>query len=99
MIGSTTGGKEISIRGKVDASGTTWYQVYVQGDVLGYIRADMVEKKGDGDIPTVSASTGADEGQASSEERAGAGAGDDGQTIRNDQAGVDESASRSVHFQ
>lgn len=70
VIGSTTGGKEISIRGKVDASGTTWYQVYVQGDVLGYIRADMVEKKGDGDIPTVSASTGADEGQASSEEGA-----------------------------
>lgn len=55
VIGSTTGGKEISIRGKVDVSGTTWYQVYVQGDTLGYVRADMVEKKGDEEIPTVSA--------------------------------------------
>lgn len=53
VIGSTTVGKEISIRGKVDVSGVTWYQVYVDGNTLGYIRADMIEKKGDGDIPTV----------------------------------------------
>lgn len=53
VIGSSTVGKEISIRGKVDASGITWYQVYVDGNTLGYVRADMIEKKGDGDIPTV----------------------------------------------
>ncbi len=27
VIGSSTSGKEISIRGQVDASGITWYQV------------------------------------------------------------------------
>lgn len=58
VIGSTTGGKVITIKGKVDASGYTWYQVYVQGDTLGYVRADMVKEKGDGDIPTVSAPSG-----------------------------------------
>lgn len=53
VIGSTTVGKEISIRGKVDVSGITWYQVYVDANTMGYVRADMIEKKGDGDIPTV----------------------------------------------
>ena len=53
VIGSSTVGKEISIRGKVDASGITWYQVYVDSNTMGYVRADMIEKKGDGDIPTV----------------------------------------------
>ncbi len=67
VIGSTTGGKEITIRGKVDASGYTWYQVYVQGDTLGYVRADMVEQKGDGDIPTVSAPSSGEGTEASSE--------------------------------
>lgn len=56
VIGSTTVGKEVSIRGKVDASGITWYQVYVDSNTLGYVRADMIEKKGDGDIPTVTVS-------------------------------------------
>lgn len=54
VIGSSTGGKEISIRGKVDVSGVTWYQVYVDANTVGYVRADMIEKKGEGDIPTVS---------------------------------------------
>lgn len=67
VIGSTTGGKEISIRGKVDVSGVTWYQVYVQGDTLGYVRADMVEKKGDEDIPTVSAPSSGGGSDASSD--------------------------------
>lgn len=67
VIGSTTGGKEITIKGKVDSSGYTWYQVYVQGDTLGYVRADMVEQKGDGDIPTVSAPALSEGAEASSE--------------------------------
>ncbi len=54
VIGSSTAGKEISIRGQVeDGSGITWYQVYVDANTVGYVRADMIEKKGDGDIPTV----------------------------------------------
>lgn len=54
VIGSSSAGKEITIRGKVDSSGTTWYQVYVDANTLGYVRADMIERKGEGDIPTVS---------------------------------------------
>lgn len=73
VIGSTSSGKEITIKGKVDSSGYTWYQVYVQGDTLGYVRADMVEQKGDGDIPTVSAPSSGGGSEASSE-----GAGDQG---------------------
>lgn len=67
VIGGTTGGKEITIKGKVESSGYTWYQVYVQGDTLGYVRADMVEQKGDGDIPTVSAPSSGQGAEASSE--------------------------------
>ena len=52
-IGSSSAGKEVSIRGKVEASGVTWYQVYVDANTLGYVRADMIEA-GEGDIPTVS---------------------------------------------
>ena len=52
-IGSSSVGKEISLRGKVEVSGVTWYQVYVDGNTLGYVRADMIEA-GEGDIPTVS---------------------------------------------
>ncbi len=56
VIGSSTAGKEISIRGQVDSGGITWYQVYINADTLGYVRADMIEKKGDETIPTVSVS-------------------------------------------
>lgn len=54
VIGSSTAGKEIDIRGQVDSGGITWYQVYIDANTLGYVRADMIEKKGDGTIPTVS---------------------------------------------
>lgn len=70
VIGSTSVGKEISIRGKVEDSGVIWYQVYVDANTLGYVRADMIEA-GEGDIPTVSATAdtsdtgaGADSSQA-----------------------------------
>lgn len=56
VIGSSTAGKEIDIRGQVESGGITWYQVYIDANTLGYVRADMIEKKGDGTIPTVSAS-------------------------------------------
>lgn len=71
VIGSATGGKEITIRGKVEKDGvTTWYQVYVSGETVGYVRADMVEQKGDGDIPTVTASGTAGESTAAADETA-----------------------------
>lgn len=72
VIGSSTAGKEISIRGQVDSGGITWYQVYINADTLGYVRADMIEKKGDETIPTVSVSaesnTAANEGGEDGEE-------------------------------
>lgn len=76
VIGSTTGGKEITIKGKVDSSGYTWYQVYVQGDTLGYVRADMVEQKGDGDIPTVSAPTSGENSEGAGDQDAASGGSD-----------------------
>ena len=71
VIGSSTVGKEISIRGKVDVSGITWYQVYVDSNTMGYVRADMIEKKGDGDIPTVTLAAESQETQASESADAG----------------------------
>lgn len=55
VIGSSAAGKEISIRGQVESGGILWYQVYINADTMGYVRADMIEKKGDETIPTVSA--------------------------------------------
>lgn len=54
VIGSSTAGKEINIRGQVESGGITWYQVYINANTLGYVRADMIEKKGSETIPTVS---------------------------------------------
>lgn len=80
-IGSSSAGKEISIRGKVEASGVTWYQVYVDGNTLGYVRADMIEA-GEGDIPTVSVeadtSTGAEAGSSQTDSAQTDGAQTDG---------------------
>lgn len=50
-VGSTTKGKELTIKDKVtDASGMVWYHVHVDADTLGYIRSDLVSVE-DGDIP------------------------------------------------
>lgn len=60
VIGSSTAGKEIDIRGQVESGGIIWYQVYIDANTLGYVRADMIEKKGDETIPTVTVSAGND---------------------------------------
>lgn len=50
VIGSASSGKTISIKSEVqDASGTLWYEVYVDANTTGYIRSDLVEKKNGGD--------------------------------------------------
>lgn len=72
VIGSSTAGKEVSIKGKVDVSGITWYQVYVDANTLGYVRADMIEKKGDGEIPTVSVAAENEETENAGAENTGA---------------------------
>lgn len=65
VIGSSTAGKEIDIRGQVESGGILWYQVYINADTMGYVRADMIEKKGDGTIPTVSVAAEGNETQPS----------------------------------
>lgn len=57
VVGSSTIGKEVTIKGKVNASGTTWYQVYIDANTLGYIRSDMLEPEAEAEIPVVTVST------------------------------------------
>lgn len=65
VIGSSAAGKEIDIRGQIESGGILWYQVYINADTMGYVRADMIEKKGDGTIPTVSVAAEGNETQPS----------------------------------
>ena len=47
VIGSASSGTTVSIKDEVqDSSGTLWYQVYVNANTTGYIRADLVDKTG-----------------------------------------------------
>lgn len=47
VIGSTSQGKTVTITSEVtDASGTLWYEVYVDANTKGYVRADLVNKDG-----------------------------------------------------
>lgn len=57
VVGSSTIGKEVTIKGKVTASGTTWYQVYIDANTLGYIRSDMLEPEAEAEIPVVTVAT------------------------------------------
>lgn len=50
VIGSASYGDMVSIRDEVqDASGTLWYQVYVDANTTGYIRSDLVSKQDSAD--------------------------------------------------
>ena len=56
QIGSTEKGKTLSITGKTkDANGATWYQIYVDEGITGYVRSDTVNVSGEGSIPDISA--------------------------------------------
>jgi uncharacterized protein YgiM (DUF1202 family) len=47
-IGSSTQGATVTIKAQTtDASGTLWYQVYVDANTLGYIRADLISAEGE----------------------------------------------------
>ena len=57
VIGSTSQGKTVTIKSQVtDAAGVAWYEVYIDSNKTGYIRADLVESNNDGDIPQSTAS-------------------------------------------
>lgn len=75
VVSSTSQGKKITITGETkDASGVAWYQVYVDANTKGYIRADLVEKNNDGDIPQLTSDTGAQSESGSDEAQGGEGA-------------------------
>lgn len=59
VIGSSSNGKTITITAQVkDASGTVWYEVYVDSNTKGYIRSDLVSvDESSGTIPTGTAQT------------------------------------------
>lgn len=99
VIGSSTVGKEISIRGKVDASGITWYQVYVDANTMGYVRADMIEKKGDGDIPTVSVAAESQTAQASEDGEADAQESSDADSAGGSEGGAQVEAQEKMDLQ
>lgn len=54
VIGSSSSGKTITITAEVtDASGTLWYEVYVDSNTKGYIRSDLVSKDASsGEVPS-----------------------------------------------
>lgn len=54
VIGSSSNGKTVTITAEVtDASGTLWYEVYVDSNTKGYIRSDLVSKDASsGDVPS-----------------------------------------------
>lgn len=54
VVGSSTIGKTVTIKGKVSASGATWYQVYLSANNVGYIRSDMIELEDGAEVPVVS---------------------------------------------
>lgn len=82
VVGSIARGAQVSIKDEInDASGTLWYQVYVDADTTGYVRADLIQKESGGeDSMTLAAADGApdndsqaDTAQVDGEQTAGTG--------------------------
>lgn len=58
VLGSAQRDAELTINGKTtDASGNTWYQVFVDADTLGFIRSDLVQIT-DGSTPATLSGSG-----------------------------------------
>jgi hypothetical protein len=58
QVGSVAQGGNVDIIGKTTGSdGNTWYQVYVDANTKGYIRADLVKVAGTGTISEVTSDT------------------------------------------
>lgn len=73
VIGSAARGTTVTIRDEVqDASGALWYQVIVNANTTGYIRADMVEKKDGGNTQATANDNGQDGSQSDSQPASGA---------------------------
>ena len=65
VVGSAAKDATITILEEVtDSAGTAWYKVKVDGDTTGYVRADLVNKDGDGGDASQSAAATTDAGAA-----------------------------------
>ena len=65
VVGSAAKDATITILEEVtDSAGTAWYKVKVDGDTTGYVRADLVNKDGDGGDASQSAAATTDTGAA-----------------------------------
>lgn len=69
VVGSIARGAQVSIKDEInDASGTLWYQVYVDADTTGYVRADLIQKESGGeDSMTLAAADGAPDNDSQSD--------------------------------
>lgn len=66
QLGSVAKGGTVDIIGETTgADGKKWYQVYVDANTKGYIRADLIDRSGSGSLPTVEASAGSSAGTSS----------------------------------
>jgi len=58
QLGSVAKGGTVDIIGETTgADGQKWYQIYVDANTKGYLRADLVDRSGSSSLPTVDAST------------------------------------------
>lgn len=72
-VASTEKGKTLTVYGKIqDANGTTWYQVYVDEGVKGYIRGDLVDTSNAGTISDVKSTTDTSTNKTTSKTNTGA---------------------------
>ncbi len=76
VVGSASRGAKVSIREEAqDASGTLWYQVVVDANKTGYIRADLIDKEGgDSSLQSDASNDGSAAGTASGDGQAPSGA-------------------------
>ena len=73
-VGSITKGKTVTIKDEVkDAGGTLWYQVYVDANTLGYVRADLINKEGGDSSMASDSSAGSADSSGAGDGAAGSG--------------------------
>lgn len=73
VVGSAARGNTVTIKSETqDSSGTLWYEVVIDGDKTGYIRSDLIDKQGDGNEASQTASSDTDGQDAAQSSASGA---------------------------
>lgn len=74
QLGSVAKGGTVDIIGETTGTdGKKWYQVYVDANTKGFIRADLIDRSGSGSLPTVDGSAGNGAGTSSNDGNESAG--------------------------